>query len=105
MGRSRHSRRRTASISCVIRKAKPARKNTDWLIVGLVNDPINDRRILAPREALLIANRSVDQGNDLFVKTSNTSPEQDVTIAVKLRSDFEAQGMDLQASDSDTLLL
>jgi len=83
----------------------PLKQETEWQVVGLVNDPINDRRIIAPRSTLLIANRQVGEGNDLFVGTQNTTPSQDVIIARKLRQDFDYRGYDLQASDADTLLM
>ena len=83
----------------------PLKRATDWQIVGLVNDPIDDRRIIASREQLLIANRQVGEGNDLFVQTHQSTPEQDVVIAAKLRQGFDSQGYDLTPSDADTLLL
>ncbi len=83
----------------------PLKQEVDWQVVGLINDPINSNRIIAPREALLIAKRQVGQGNDLFIKTKNTSPEQDLTVALKLRQSFDEQGYDLTASETDTLVL
>ncbi len=83
----------------------PLKQEVDWQVVGLVNDPINPTRIIAPRESLLIVKRQVGQGNDLFVKTQNTTPEQDITVALRLRQDFDKQGYNLRASETDTLVL
>jgi putative ABC transport system permease protein len=83
----------------------PLKEEVDWQVVGLINDPINDSRIIAPRETLLVAKRQVGQGNDLFIKTLRTTPEQEMAVAVKLRQRFDERGYDLQASETDTLLL
>lgn len=81
----------------------PLKEETGWQVVGLVNDPINDRRIIAPRETLLITNRQVGRGNDLFVRVADSMPEQDIVIARKLRQEFDYRGFDLAPSNSDTL--
>ncbi len=81
----------------------PLKDKTDWQVVGLVNDSMNDRRIIAPRETLLITSRRVGQGNNLFVKTEESTPDQDIVIARRLREDFDYRGLDLQASNADTL--
>ncbi len=83
----------------------PTKGETDWLVVGLVNDPINDRRIIAPRQTLLIADRQVGRGNDLFVRTKDITPDEDVMVAANLRRRFNERGYDLQANKTDTLLL
>ena len=83
----------------------PLKRETNWQVVGLVNDPINDRRIVAPRETLLIAGRQVGRGNDLFVKTRDNSPERDILVATKLRRSFDQRGYDLTPSNADTLQL
>jgi putative ABC transport system permease protein len=83
----------------------PTKGETDWQIVGLLNDPVNDRRIIAPREALLIAARRVGRGNDLFVTTERIPPEQDIEVAANLRRSFNQRGYDLEASKTDTLQL
>jgi putative ABC transport system permease protein len=83
----------------------PTKGETDWRIVGLLNDPINDRRIIAPRKTLLIADRQVGRGNDLFVTTEDITPEEDIEVAAKLRRRFDERGYDLQATTADTLQL
>jgi putative ABC transport system permease protein len=81
----------------------PLKRETDWLVVGLLNDPIDDRRIVVPRDALLLANRQVGRGNDLFVTTVGSNPQKDIAIATNLRRQFTAQGYELTASNADTL--
>lgn len=83
----------------------PTKGETEWQVVGLLNDPIDDRRIIAPRETLLIAGRQVGRGNDLFVATANSTEQGDIQIAGKLRRNFNQRGYDLQASEADTLQL
>jgi putative ABC transport system permease protein len=83
----------------------PTKRETDWLVVGLLNDPINDRRIIAPRETLLIADRQVGKGDDLFVKTKGTTPDQDIDVSKNLRRHFDQRGYDLAAQEAETLLL
>lgn len=83
----------------------PTKRDTNWLVVGLVNDPIDNRRILAPRETLLIADRQVGRGHMLFVKTTSNDPASALTLATKLRRSFDKQGVDLAARKSDTLYL
>jgi len=85
--------------------AIPLKPETDWQIVGLINDPITDNRIIAPRATLLIAKRQIGQGSDLFAKTQDITPKQDIIVASKLRNNFDARGYDVAASDADTLLL
>jgi putative ABC transport system permease protein len=83
----------------------PTKGETKWRVVGLLNDPIDDRRIIAPRRTLLVADRKVGRGNDLFVTTQGSAAEQDVEVAVNLRRNFDERGYDLQATTVDTLLL
>jgi len=83
----------------------PTKRNTNWLVVGLLSDPIDDRRIVAPQKTLMIADRRVGQANDLFIKTVNNSPANNQVLAVTLRQNFDAHGLDLTASNSDTILL
>lgn len=82
----------------------PTKGKTEWQVVGILNDPIDDRRIIAPREPLLIADRDVGQGNNLFVQTRDTTPEQDIVVSRTLRNRFDRRGFDLVAQDADTLL-
>ncbi len=83
----------------------PVKGKTEWQVVGILNDPINDRRIVAPRETLLIADRDVGRGNNLYITTQGTTPEQDITISRTLRNRFYRRGFDLAAQDADTLML
>jgi len=83
----------------------PTKGETEWQVVGLLNDPIDDRRIIAPRETLLIAGRQVGRGNNLFVTTENSSEQGDVQVAATLRRTFDRRGYDLQPSEADTLQL
>ncbi|MCB0196496.1 MAG: ABC transporter permease [Anaerolineae bacterium] len=83
----------------------PTKQKVDWHVVGLVNDPIDSNIIIAPRDALLIANRQVGEGRRLYVQTAGLTPEQDVLVAGKLRQAFEQRGLEPNASDADTLPL
>ncbi|MCG3211905.1 MAG: hypothetical protein FOGNACKC_05551 [Anaerolineae bacterium] len=83
----------------------PTKQKINWQVVGLVNDPIDSKIIIAPREALLIANRQVGEGRRLYVKTAGTTPEQAVQVAKMLRQEFEQRGLGVTASEADTLEL
>lgn len=83
----------------------PTKQKVDWQVVGLVNDPIDSNIIIAPREALLIANRQVGEGRRLYIQTADTTPEQDVLVAGQLRQTLEQRGLEPTASDTDTLTL
>jgi putative ABC transport system permease protein len=83
----------------------PTKQKVDWQVVGLVNDPIDSQIIIAPRDALLIANRQVGEGRRLYIKTAGTTPEQDVMVARTLRREFDTRGLELTASEADTLAL
>jgi putative ABC transport system permease protein len=83
----------------------PTKRKTDWLVVGLVADPIDARRIIAPQESLLLADQRVGQANDLFIKTIVDTPAYNEALAAPLRQNFEAPGLDLTARTSDTILL
>lgn len=81
----------------------PLKRETDWQVVGLINDPINDQRIIAPRETLLIEKRSVGQGTELFVTTWTDNSDQNKAVAGNLRQGFDRRGYDLTATEADTL--
>ncbi|MCB9079617.1 MAG: ABC transporter permease [Anaerolineaceae bacterium] len=83
----------------------PTKQKVDWQVVGLVNDPIDSNIIIAPREALLVANRQVGEGRRLYVQTAGLTPEQDIVVAGQLRQAFERRGLEPTASDADTLTL
>ncbi len=83
----------------------PTKRETDWQVVGLLNDPVNDKRIIAPRETLVIAQRQVGRGSDLFVTTTNTDPAQDIEVSDRLRRKYNNNGLELAATDADTLQL
>ncbi len=83
----------------------PTKDATEWQVVGLLNDPIDDRRIIAPRDTLLIAGRQVGRGNNLFVTTENSTEQGDIQVAARLRRSFDQRGYDLQPSEADTLQL
>jgi putative ABC transport system permease protein len=83
----------------------PTKQKVDWQVVGLVNDPIDSQIIIAPRDALLVASRSVGEGRRLYIKTSGTTPEQDIEVARDLRRVLTQRGLDVTASEVDTLNL
>ncbi|MDM8520812.1 FtsX-like permease family protein [Anaerolineales bacterium HSG6] len=83
----------------------PLKQENNWQVVGLVNDTINPDIIIAPRKTLLIAKRQVGQGSNLYIKTPDITPEQDIVVAARLRKRFDTQGYDLTASETDTIVL
>ncbi|MEM7344054.1 MAG: ABC transporter permease [Chloroflexota bacterium] len=81
----------------------PRKRASDWQVVGLLFDPLNERRIIVPRETLLIEIRQVGQARDLYVTTASADEAQDLQVAGTLRRTFDSRGYDLVASNADTL--
>ncbi len=81
----------------------PLKRASNWQVIGLIFDPISNRRIIVPLETLLVELRQTGQARDLYAETPTESPEQDIQVAANLRTSFEGQGYDMVASNTDTL--
>ena len=84
----------------------PLKGEADWEVIGLLFDPLDDRRVVAPRETLLFETHRPGQADELLVRTGYTSPAQNDSLAGLLRQNFDRHGYEVRPSDNtDTLQL
>jgi putative ABC transport system permease protein len=81
----------------------PLKRESDWQVVGLLNDPLEPNRIVAPRDTILQEERKIGRGNNLFLTTTYIELQQNVQSAAKLRSTLYERGYDVSANDADTV--
>ncbi len=80
----------------------PTKREADWLVVGLVFEPIDQDSALVPRETLLKETRQVGRGNAIRVQLAHDGASQEATTAQDLRDLYEANGFEVLASSNDT---
>jgi putative ABC transport system permease protein len=84
----------------------PLQGETEWQVVGLLIDPLNESRVVVPRDTLLLENNGVGRADNLFIKTMSGDPDQDIALAAELRRALNRRGYKLIASsNTDTIQL
>lgn len=84
----------------------PLAEKTQWQVVGLLIDPLDESRVVAPRETLLLEDHGVGRADNLFIKTTNGDPQLDIALAAELRNMLNRHGYKLIASsNTDTIQL
>lgn len=78
------------------------RRETDWQVVGLLYEPVDQSAALTPRQALLREVGQVGRADAIRVQTHRTDAATEAAVAVDLRVRLEAQGIEVQASSQDT---
>ena len=80
----------------------PAKRESDWLVVGLLFEPIDQDAALVPRGTLVKETRQVGRGTAIRVQLRHGSAENEFATVDELRALYEAQGFELLASSRDT---
>lgn len=80
----------------------PLTRESNWQVVGLLFEPLDQQAIYAPRDTLLRELRQVGRGSAIKVQTVATDAASEATIATDLRQRLEALGYEVQVSREDT---
>ncbi|MCB1310319.1 MAG: hypothetical protein KDK30_19190, partial [Leptospiraceae bacterium] len=80
----------------------PTKRESNWQIVGLVFEPLDQESALVPRDTLLREIRQVGRGTAIRVKTMQSDADSELNAAVALRELYEKRGYDVIASRMDT---
>lgn len=80
----------------------PVKGESDWQIVGLIYEPVDQDAALVPRQTLVREIGQVGQGSLVRVQTLGNAPEIEAATARDLRATFESQGYEVLASDKET---
>jgi putative ABC transport system permease protein len=80
----------------------PTTRQSDWQVVGLLFEPVDQKVALAPRDTLLRETRQVGQGTSIRVQTIHGDPDSEAATAAELRTIYEGQGYEVLPSTKDT---
>jgi putative ABC transport system permease protein len=80
----------------------PTKRESDWQVVGLLFEPVDQEAALTPREPLLRELRQVGQGQAVRVQTLHHDAASEMATAADLRALYEAHGYEVTASAQDT---
>jgi len=80
----------------------PTRRESQWQVVGLVFEPVDQESAIVPRDTLLKEIGQVGRGKSIKVQTINSDAGTEAAVAASLRADFEARGYEVLASTQDT---
>ncbi len=80
----------------------PGKRTSDWQVVGLLFEPLDQQAVYAPRDTLLRELRQVDRGQTIKVQTVQADQTSEAAAAAELRRRFEARGYELLVSREDT---
>ncbi len=80
----------------------PTRRESEWRVVGLIFEPMDQQAALVPREALARELRQVGQGTAIRAGTVEQSAAAEATTVEELRAFYRRQGYEVQASTQDT---
>jgi putative ABC transport system permease protein len=80
----------------------PARRESHWLVVGLVFEPLDQKSALMPRETLLKEIGQVGRGKAIKVQTYREDANGELATAEALRALYTANGYEVLASKTDT---
>jgi putative ABC transport system permease protein len=74
-----------------------AKKESDWLVVGLLFDPVLDHSAHVPRDVLLKEVDSVNRANTIWIQTVRGDAASEVAVAKELRDYLEQNKLKLYA--------
>jgi putative ABC transport system permease protein len=80
----------------------PTKRESDWQVVGLLFEPVDQEAALVPREPLLRELRQVGQGQAIRVRITPQDAASETAMAADLRVLYEAHGYEVTASAQDT---
>jgi putative ABC transport system permease protein len=80
----------------------PAKRDSQWQVVGLVFEPLDQTAALMPRDTLLKEIRQVGRGKSIKVQTWHNDALTEANTAAALRSMYEAKNYEVIATTTDT---
>lgn len=80
----------------------PAKGESDWLVVGLVFEPLDQESASMPRDTMLKEIRQVGRGKAIKVKIIHQDAASELNTAETLRNLYEMSGYEVVASTMDT---
>lgn len=80
----------------------PGKRESDWQIVGLAFEPLDQEAALVPRETLLREIRQVGRGKAIRIQTIHDDAANEYNTAEALRSLYAHNGYDVMATRMDT---
>ncbi len=80
----------------------PTRRESNWQVVGLVFEPLDQDTALAPRDVLLREIDQVRRGKAVRIQTTHQDAAGEWATAKALRIRYEANGYEVVASPVDT---
>ena len=80
----------------------PLKRESHWQVVGLLFEVFNKSAAHVPRDTLLKETREVGRATILRVQTAHQDADSEAAVAADLRQFYEANGLKLQADDTDT---
>jgi putative ABC transport system permease protein len=80
----------------------PNKGESDWQVVGLVFEPLDQDTALMPRETLLRELGQVGRAQAIRIQTIHEDAASELATATALRVHYEAKGYEVAASSTDT---
>ena len=69
---------------------------SDWLVVGLLFDPVLPNTALVPRDILLREQNNVGRTNSIWIQTDRDDAQTEQIVVKRLRQFYEANGINVQ---------
>jgi len=69
---------------------------SNWLVVGLLFDPLITNSVHVPRDVVMKELKIVGKVNTIWIQTVDDSPATEESVHLALREIYEAHGVDLQ---------
>ncbi|MCK6623628.1 MAG: hypothetical protein DPW09_05960 [Anaerolineae bacterium] len=80
----------------------PTQRESNWQVIGLLFEPVDQEVAIVPREVLLREMNEVGRGQSIRVQTINQDAASEAATAADLRVLYEARGYEVTASSQDT---
>ncbi|MFC1976040.1 ABC transporter permease [Chloroflexota bacterium] len=80
----------------------PGQRESDWQVVGLVFEPLDQDTALMPRDTLLYEIGQVGRGRSVRIQTIHEDAAGEWAVATALRTHYEANSYEVIASSTDT---
>lgn len=80
----------------------PPHGESQWQVVGLVFEPVDQESAIMPRQTLLKEIGQVGRGKSIKVQTIHTDADTEAAVAATLRAKLEERGLEVLASNQNT---
>jgi putative ABC transport system permease protein len=80
----------------------PTKRESNWQVVGLLFEPVDQEAALTPREPLLRELRQIGQGQAIRIQAVHQDAASEMALAADLRALYERHGYEVTASAQDT---